>query len=74
MNTPKKEKIQKTLKVTKRVFEECWREIPEYMAKKLSAIELAEYIQRHILPVVTRRMLSTPYIQYRANRRLIGVA
>ncbi|AVQ10706.1 Uncharacterized protein XB16_0359 [Leptospira santarosai] len=62
MNTPKKDKIQKTLKITKRVFEECWREIPEYMAKKLSAIELAEYIQRHILPVVTSKECYQPRI------------
>ncbi|EMN91323.1 hypothetical protein [Leptospira weilii] len=74
MNTTKREKTLKILKTTKRVFDECWREVPEHMTRKLNAGELAEYMGRHVLPVITKRMLSNPYLQSKVTKRLIGVA
>ncbi|MBE7413380.1 MAG: hypothetical protein HS129_15190 [Leptospiraceae bacterium] len=35
-----------------RIFDICWKRIPEALTKKLNCIELIEYINLHILPKV----------------------
>ncbi|WP_017851999.1 hypothetical protein ACO1KB_19130 [Leptospira interrogans serovar Szwajizak] len=75
MRLGQKDQIIKNLKITKKVFEECWRLVPENMTKRLNCNDLTEYISRHILPTVTRRLVqSNAYSLNPSVRRVIAVA
>ncbi|EKN89836.1 hypothetical protein LEP1GSC032_0530 [Leptospira interrogans str. 2002000631] len=75
MRPGKKEQICKNLKLTKKVFEECWRLVPENMIKRLNCNDLTEYLARHILPTVSRRLIqSNAYSVNPLVRRVIAVA
>lgn len=75
MRLNKKNQIFKNLKAPKRVFEECWKLVPENMIKRLNIDDLTDYLRRHILPTVSRRPIQTnPYALDPVIRRLIAVA
>ncbi|MBE8363467.1 MULTISPECIES: hypothetical protein [Leptospira] len=75
MRLDKKTQIFKNLKAPKKVFDECWRLIPENMVKRLNCNDLTEYLIRHILPTVSRRLVQTNAYSVKPTiRREIAVA
>ncbi|MBM9577470.1 hypothetical protein JWG45_09930 [Leptospira sp. 201903070] len=74
MNLTKKQKILKLIRADKNIFEDCWKEVPEHMIRKLKADELADYMSRHILPVIERRNVRTSYLHKALSKKEIAVA
>ncbi|AOP32554.1 hypothetical protein A0128_00870 [Leptospira tipperaryensis] len=75
MNLTKKQKILRSIRVAKDVFEEAWKEVPDHMIRKLKAEELADYMIRHVIPVIERRrIISASYVRKVVCKKEIAIA
>ncbi|MBM9499348.1 hypothetical protein JWG44_03690 [Leptospira sp. 201903071] len=75
MNLTKKQRILKMIRVDKNIFEDGWKEVPDHMIRKLKTDELADYMIRHVLPVIERRkIIHTSYVRKVTSKKEIAVA
>lgn len=74
MNLTKKQKVLKTIRVDKDLLEKAWRKVPDRMIRKLKTEELADYLTRHILPVIERSVIYDSYARKTAPKKEIAVA
>lgn len=74
MNLTKKQKVLKTIHADKNLLEKAWRKVPEQMIRRFRAEELADYLTRHILPIIEKTDIKDSYVRKAVPKKEIAVA